>query len=593
METIIGPLGFTIPVQTLASGTEIDFTPEKVSDWCQNLPIADLGTVTKKLFHALSECNKVALSPSDRFEILALMSPPLLLVCSSLKKHFIHQTKKLSKQQLIIANLAQTFHTEMNNGYKLVIEQSANDPSEETKMRILPIALQRFLYHASQILLQNYQLYVNAPETIWKEIHLSYQISENTQAQSNENFNTEYKRILLLTISSPYHWNQMEQTATYKASETWATVVTLQKEPTQNMETGVFFIDLALDKPPVLFSQTEKKLSETSLFLDVNPVLSRLQSLLNTLEPNELRAKLSHYHEPEYAVSVPILKGLMKTWQTIPARLHKREKKSMTIHICIGLIAAHYYLNNKQLFKQPQSGEENANTPLALPTLTVEEETDETEGTTDSSTNDEKRMLSEQESFGAYPVYQCALFDENPQGYGLLWPENVYPPIQAGALIGILITVDNESYWEAGRIRWLQHSTMNEFKLGVERLPGTIKAGAVQLAGEGNGDIYLRGLLLESTLLVPTLPFKAGDRVIFIQENESPIDLDLTELVDSTGSYKQFSFNTKRSTAEKLAIQEAEERQKKINEAERKKKLEAEGEGESEGDGFDSVWTQL
>jgi len=134
---------------------------------------------------------------------------------------------------------------------------------------------------------------------------------------------------------------------------------------------------------------------------------------------------------------------------------------------------------------------------------------------------------------------------------------------------------------------------MNEFKLGVERLPGTIKAGAVQLAGEGNGDIYLRGLLLESTLLVPTLPFKAGDRVIFIQENESPIDLDLTELVDSTGSYKQFSFNTKRSTAEKLAIQEAEERQKKINEAERKKKLEAEGEGESEGDGFDSVWTQL
>jgi hypothetical protein len=586
METTIGPLGFSIPLQNLSAGTEVDFTPTKVSDWCQSLPLADLGTVTKKLFHALSECNQITLSPSDRFEILALFSQPLLLVCGSLNKHFIHQTKKLSKQQLIIANLAQTFHTEINNGYKLIIEQSVHDTSEDVQSRILPIALQRFLYHSSQIILQNYQLYTNAPENMWKELHLSYQISEKTQSQRNEQFNTEYKRILLLTITSPYHWNQIEQAAIYKASQTWAAVVTLQKESTQDLETGVFFIDLTLDKPPILFNRTEIKLSAACAFLDVNPVLPRLESLLNTLEPNELRAKLAHYHEPEYAVSVPILKGLIKTWKTVPARLHKREKRSVALHICIGLIAAHYYLNGKQLFQQPQSSEENANPDSALPTLTVEEDIieEKVEGNTKAD-----RALSEQESFGVYPVYRCNLFDENSQGYGLLWPENVYPPIQAGALIGILRSEENESRWEVGRIRWLQHSTANEFKLGVERLAGIIKAGAVQLAGEGETTIYLRGLLLESTLLVPILPFRTGDRVSFIQENEPPIDLDLTDLVDSTGSYKQFSFTTKRSTAEKLAALKAAEKQTKIVEIEKKNKIDR----EAESDGFDSVWTQL
>jgi hypothetical protein len=580
IETTIGSLGFSIPAQTLAAGTEIDFTPAQVAEWCQNLPIADLGLVTKSLFHTLSDCNKVVLSPRDRLEILTLFSTPLVLVCNSLNKHFVHQNKKLTKQQLNIAALTQTLHAEMNNGYKIVIEQSIHDTADDVKNYILPTALQKFIYHSSQIILQNYQLYTGIPENIWKELYLAYQVAENKITPLPETFSHEYKRILLLAMSNPYHWDQTEQLAIYKASKTWAALLMLKNEPPDHPVTGVFFADLALDKPPLLFNSTEKKGAVSYQILDVNPILSHLTVLLATLEPNELHAKLAHYHEAEYAVSVPILKGLIKAWQTNPARIQKRESRSLAIHVCLGLMATYYYLNNKQEFHPPQPPEENTNTQTQLPALTVEEDT------TDNHPDSIPTPTLNADSFGAYPVYPCTLFDENAQGYGLLWPEGVYPPIQAGTLIGIFLQQENDSHWELGRIRWLQHTNHQQLKLGVERLPGTVHAGAIHMTVTDNTVIHLRGLLLETTILVPILPFKTGDHVQFIQDNAPPINLELTELIDSTGSYKQFSFTTTRTIEEKSVVLAAVELQKKkINENE--------GEGDGDGDGFDSLWKQL
>jgi len=587
IETTIGSLGFSIPTQTLAAGTDIDFTPTQVAEWCQNLPIADLGIVTKSLFHTLSDCNKVALSPRDRLEILTLFSTPLALVYNSLNKHFVHQNKKLTKQQLNIAALTQTLHAEMNNGYKIVIEQSIHDTADDVKNYILPTALQKLIYHSSQIILQNYQLYTGIPENIWKELHLAYQVAENTITPLPETFSHEYKRILLLAMSNPYHWNQAEQLAIYKASKTWAALLTLKNEPPDNLETGVFWVDLALDKPAILFNNPAKKGSASYKILDVNPILSHLKTLLTTLEPNELHAKLAHYHEPEYAVSVPILKGLIKAWQTIPSRIQKREERSLAIHVCIGLMATYYYLNNKQEFYPPQATEENTNTQTPLPSLTVEEDM--------IDNHPENTLITplETESFGSYPVYPCTLFDENAQGYGLLWPGGVYPPIQAGTLIGIFFRQENESRWELGKIRWLQHTNNQQLKIGVERLPGTVHAGAVHMTATGNTVIHLRGLLLETTVLVPILPFRTGDHVQFMQDNAPPVNLELTELVDSTGSYKQFSFTTKRTVEEKSGVLAAVELQKKKEAAEKKKMNENEGEGDGDEDGFDSLWKQL
>lgn len=579
MENITGPLGFTIPVQSLANSPEVTLTPAGVALWCKNLVVTDFGHTTKKLFHALSDSNKVNLSPKDRFEILESFSHPLHFIHYSLNKHFIHQTKKLTKHQLIIADLSQTLQSEMANGYKLVLEQF----NVETDPAIFPVALHRVIFHTTQVIRQHYLLYSVIPPKVWKELHLAYKITEEKQLQNQHNLGHQYKKTLLLALANPYDWNQYEQFALYRAVDTWANLITLQKQ-IPNEAQGIYLVDLNEDAPPIVITDKTKQLTPTAKILDLNPILARIQTLLTTIGPNELKARIAHNHEAEYSLTIPILKGLEKEWGTPAKRLQERENVSEKLQVCAGFISTHYYVNGEREFKQTILQNEEASTAVALPTLTVHEEGDEKDPTKNITTEEET------ESPERYPLYNCTLVNENSNGYGILWPDNAYPPIQAGEIVGIKRTTEGIPTWQIGKIRWLQHRTETEFRMGIEIVAKSAKAGTVQLVEEGKtSGISLRCLFLESSVLVPILPFKTGHRIAFItDDNPTPAEFELDELIDSTGSYKEFSFKAKHSLAEKEALM----LQKAAEEA-AAQKTEETPKNPEEGEGFDSVWSHL
>ncbi len=580
MELTIGPLGFSIPTQTLSSCPEVNLSPLEVSRWCKDLPVADIGLTTKKLFHVLSDCNKVALEPNDRFQILELFSTPLHIIFRSLHKHYTHQTKRLTKHQLIIANLAQTLQIEMSNGYKLVVEQIMQKSSTEIKKTLLPIALQRIVHHINQIIFHNYQLYSALPKGTWKELHLAYKLAEANQ--TNSILDNDYKRTLLFSISKPYYWNQSEQIAFYKATETWADLISLLPNVPENSESSIYVINLEQDNSPILMTPESKNISASYKVMDVNPVISRVKSLIEIIEPNELKAKIAHIHEAEYGVSLPQLKGLLSEWSSKIKRVHERDPSSESVRICVGLRSTHYHLNEQKEFRTGDSEEPTNNSLLALPTLTVQEdETDISESSSPINTPQES------EAFTNYPLYACTVTNKTSFGYGLLWPDNTYPPIQGGELIGLQHQKEDTSTWEICKIRWLQHSTENEFRIGVEILTKSAIPSAIQLVEEGKAaGINLRCLLLESSLIVPTLPFKSGNRVYVTPEHETTKDFELTELLDATGSYKQFGFTIRRSSAEKGAAL--------VSKAEQTPAAELNpSETQSNDDGFDSVWSHL
>jgi len=325
-------------------------TPAEVTAWRNHLPMADLGNTAKKVYHAIHDCNRVNLELKARFEILETLRTPTQFISQSLRKHYINQTTSLTKQQLTIAQLAQTLQVEMAGGYKLIVEQLATQGSTDLRNTLLPVALQRIIHYFTHIILRSYQLYSLAPSNIWKELHLVYDYAEKNQLLKQNNLGEDCKRILLLAAAYPYQWRQSEQEAIYKAAETWAPLITLRKDLPNASAPGLLIIDSAQDKPPLAPIRGVLQFSPTCKVLDVNPILGRLKSLLLEIEPNELQARIAHNHEPEYGISSSVLRGLIKEWGTPVSRAHERVPCSEPVKICIGLLATHYYINGQRLF---------------------------------------------------------------------------------------------------------------------------------------------------------------------------------------------------------------------------------------------------
>lgn len=546
MQKIQGTIGFTIPVQTLTHSNEVKLTPTEVMAWQKRLP-SDLGQSAKKIYHAICDCNQVDLGPKDRFEILELINTSVQHICRSLNKHYANQSNALTTQQLTIAHLAETLHEQMANGYKLVVEQSANTPDSLMPLdpSILPIALHKIIQHFTQIILISYELYSTPPTGVWKELHLIYQYAEKKSLLQNNYLENEYKRVLILAATYPYQRRQSQQVPVYKATEAWSTKTTLRQDLPNASDPGFLVIDFEQDKPPIFLAHDLIKFSSSCKVLDVHFLLSHLKRLLTEIEPNELQARMTHHQEPEYAVSSAVLRKIIKGWETPLIRSNDRTASNKKVQISIGLLSTHFYLNGQRAFQQQPINEGSENFTLTFSTLSLQE--DSLELTTPNSVADQLSALTpETEKAISYPLYPCTLISESPHGYGLLWPGNSYPPMQSGEIIGLVIDEQENRTWEICVIRWLQHLAETDFRIGVERLSKTATAAAAQLIKDGKPSGYCaRCLILESSLLVPAFPFKTGSRIILVSDNNPMLEVELTKLIDSTGVYNQFQYLAK------------------------------------------------
>ncbi len=559
MDITTGPLGLSIPVQNANAATTVKFTPSDILNWRNALEIADLSVTTKKLYQVMREGSGAPIDPKDRLEILELLRPTVQFICQSLSKHFTNQPHALKHEQFVIANLAQTLQMEMAYGYKTIIEQTVAGASGDLKASLLPLAIQRVFYYFSQILLRSYKTYAKPPSDLWRELHLLYKYVRHNLPH-REDLIDEYKRILLFYGGQPTKLRQNEQEALYRGTETWASMATLGKKPPDTGGAGYLIVDTEADQPPHDPSRGQMAFSDSCEVLSVLAIANRLKNLLSLVEPNELQSRMSHYNQAEYAIPTSVLRNLVKIWGMPSPRMQERAPQDQPAQICIGLRATHFHVNHAQVFQMPRTEPATEGTVAPstgpVPWVAELEKTDELGTHIDFSAVSSAVPVDNTERYTFYP---CTIVNETPTGYSLVLGGAIFSVLQAGEVLGLTRADQAPDRIEICGVRWLQYES-DTLRLGVERLSSVAKAGALQLIKNQKvvGD-YVRCLLLDSSLLVPTLPFKKGDRVNLLEsELEKPKEYLLSELVDATGGYKCFQFVHKKTSLDNAALNKRE-----------------------------------
>lgn len=567
MEMIRGPLGFVIPVQNQKQSTSLSFTPEGVLSWRNHLPMADTGKTANQVFHALNDCNQVILSPKERYQILELFRTPVQFICQSLRKHYINQTAPLTETQLTIAHLAETLQLEMAFGYKLVLEQGDKERDREFADTILPTAIERLFHYYDHILLRSYHLYSQPSEAIWREVHLLFDYALNKNYLKNLKILNAYKVIMLMSVTDPYRWRQNEQDTLHEACTVWVTEIELRK----------------IHSEPII-PTTEAEIRPLSApekmrFLELTKLIARIKQVIKTLEPNELQAKILHSTEPEYLVPMSVLQSIVHTWEKKPER-SLRTERNVDVEICAGLSACHYYLNGEKPFTQQGNTSESESSS----TIALAEAIDLTSMPVD---------LSNAENVKQFPLYSCIMVNESEHGSGagLVWHDNVYPPLQPGELIGIRPkSEDNKSTFSIAMVRWMRHPSAKELTLGAQRLASSAKASALQLVKEGqNSGYFLRCLILDKEIVTPILPFKAGTIALLADDiNSIPVKIELKTLTQSSSSYKIFEFTLLEKETEHKKIEKPVDTVSATGTT-----TIAETQKKPDDPGFDAIWSKL
>jgi hypothetical protein len=139
-------------------------------------------------------------------------------------------------------------------------------------------------------------------------------------------------------------------------------------------------------------------------------------------------------------------------------------------------------------------------------------------------------------------------------GYCLLWDNPETTRAQVGELLGIREQSDPDTFhWRLGIIRWLKFEDKRGLELGVQMLsPGAVAIAARVTRRGVRDDDFVRGLLLpeiasiqqQATMLLPSPPFRAGDNIIVDCQGKH-VRVELTKMVENTGSFAQFQFCSK------------------------------------------------
>lgn len=556
----------TVPEQKIASLSYSDASPKAFRKWVSHLPMANLGELSRQLYHAIIELNQLFVAPAQRLQLLELIRPSIRFVCSELSRHYLGMAISLPEKQRKIANLSQALQLHLAAGYKLCILEFLDNGSVDKHKRNLVVCCHRAITELGATLLRAAQLYGPSPQGSWREIHQLYvfalghglqdvQVPDDTlRHRAGSTVAQSYVQCLLFGAARTNQLRQSEMEQAYHLFELWADQAPCRPDLTVN---ALLLVNPECDHPPIYRDLLTTAPGKGWLGLDTEH-LARLLS--DRLDQDDARS--DSRREP-LRVAAGIGDGLLSHLAGALGMLVKRNFNRIatdgSLEVCSGLTAVHFFVAGQVSFSTFLTGQEaraDDNNRFMRPDTRdawaaahdAGVSDDRIMATADSPIQFTRSTTGPEEAAGKNlpRVYLTRLINTSPGGYCVLWSSDIPPTLQAGELLGV--REHRNHPWSLAVVRWLRQTRNQGTRVGLELLaPNATPCGVRLIQKTGQNSEFLRGLMLPeiagigqpATLITPKLPFQTGSRVTLLHDGREEQALLGTRL-EATGSISQF-----------------------------------------------------
>ncbi|MBT4520960.1 MAG: hypothetical protein HOC23_13235 [Halieaceae bacterium] len=558
-----------VPRQDLVEFTPFQLNAEAAAMWVGELPFTNTTLVAHQLEIALSELNRVALSPGLRFEIIEALSSHLQVTLATLSLRFLNQPLVLPTQPRQMLALANSLYSLTTTAYSLVaIEaiQHSGTVENVNPARLVCEALHRALSFAGQKILNTLQLHRAIEQNGWLELHQLYILAEHQQLTElpvvdplygDSTIKTRYLQNLMLGCCRPNQLRQADLLAIQRCLLKWGNLVELTKSPSNE---GLFIVDLDSDRPPVYKSIYAESAGDQCHYIDP----SALVEYIERVKAEDHRwGKTAIILNGETTIPFSILDHMISSYGSMRTRSFTRTAAKHTLQVSVGLRNTQYYVAGGRTFEQLLHGDQHSpaqdpdlnRNPFLQPlkkeipqnkTLVHEDQPPLTQGSPKPSPVDKKARDPAPEE--QYPIHSVSVVDVSPGGYCLEWTTELPRNIKTGDIVGIHEGPHQD--WDIAVIRWISQLENNKTLLGIELLsPRAIPYGArIYYSTDGEAELMPVLLLPEvnlvgqsQTLITPRARFRENQKVTLMRNGEK-VYVQLQRQISFTGSFAQFDF---------------------------------------------------
>lgn len=538
--------------------------PAALSRWLAELPKANLGETTRRLYLAVQELNRLQTGPATRLQLLELLQPELQFACAQLEKQLRSPVVILDSRRQQIATLWHALLLQLARAAKLAASEArrlaAGDEQRSLTARALRLALQA-LY---QLLCQHHVLYTPPSQGFWLELHQLYRFATSQQlerlalpagALATLSIEQSYLACLLLACART---NQLRPQTILRLGEVlpaWSRLARLQAAHATD---SLFAFAPATDSPPRYTKLLQDEAPEQLRGLSVQALVGVLQEYLALDAAQRRRSPLAI---PD-GLDDDLLQHLCSAWSAPSERCFRRIPGSGRISACLGISALHYHLAGRRRFADfLQLREEE----LSADFQRHHRERDPWAKAFDASRNEDllnnphrqidyapgkAAPVAAEQDGEEYPRHQLQVINHSPGGYCLAWDGSSPEQLQTGDLIGL--QHPDEQGWHVALIRWIRQPRGSGLQLGIELLaPRAQPCSLRTVQADGRPGQHLRGLLIGAIpalgrpplLIAPHLPFQQGQRVLLhVDGRDQRILLSRRHVL--SGSFNQFEYRS-------------------------------------------------
>jgi hypothetical protein len=379
-------------------------------------------------------------------------------------------------------------------------------------------------------LIFSYLEYAPTPKNVWKEINFIYDFAESLALENStiglpdsysvhsiSTISKAYKRIILASLSDPYHLPYGAIWEVYEQLSTWVDQVMISKfiPPTQNA--CKFVVRLDSDSPPLpLIKFNTNRACDNHRIIDSTSLSNDIQRLIET-QKSSGRLDKSIILSPYF--SNMILEHLSSAWNSPAKRKNTRKEKKGTLELACGLNPVFYFLNDMQ--------------PFIVPTAEQPEDENDIDG------------LPQLEK---YKIKKWELVDQSSKGFAVI--NKIKPTYNVKVSDLIIINTKSENQkWAVGVIRWLMINQGITYKIGVQILSVDIETAAIKASsGSAQDTRYRRALLLkqDSEQNISAITSKGiftDNREVEIIKSNKKYKTRAIELLESTIGFEQFNIS--------------------------------------------------